>query len=56
MHCRVSNLLVEQNILGSAAYRSVNEWLEAIKMGRYADTFVENGYTSMDAVTQMTLE
>ncbi|KAG9480598.1 hypothetical protein GDO78_012189 [Eleutherodactylus coqui] len=53
---RVSNLLVEQNTVGSAAYRSVNEWLEAIKMGRYADTFVENGYTSMDAVTQMTLE
>ncbi|XP_075059777.1 ephrin type-A receptor 5 isoform X3 [Mixophyes fleayi] len=53
---RISNLLVEHNPVGHGAYRSVNEWLEAIKMGRYADTFVENGYSSMDAVTQMTLE
>ncbi|XP_063775980.1 ephrin type-A receptor 5 isoform X4 [Pseudophryne corroboree] len=53
---RISNLLVEHNPIGNGVYRSVNEWLEAIKMGRYADTFVENGYTSMDAVTQMTLE
>ncbi|XP_063314805.1 ephrin type-A receptor 5 [Pelobates fuscus] len=53
---RVSNLLVEHSPLGNGAYRSVNEWLEAIKMTRYTDTFVENGFNSMDAVTQMTLE
>ncbi|XP_029456738.1 ephrin type-A receptor 5 [Rhinatrema bivittatum] len=53
---RVSNLLVEHNALGSGAYRSVSEWLEAIKMGRYAEAFVENGYGSMDTVTQVTLE
>ncbi|MEE6460390.1 hypothetical protein FKM82_000942, partial [Ascaphus truei] len=53
---RVSNLLVEHSPLGIGAYRSVNEWLDAIKMGRYTEIFMENGYNSMDAVTQMTLE
>uniref|UniRef100_A0A8C5LQ85 receptor protein-tyrosine kinase n=1 Tax=Leptobrachium leishanense TaxID=445787 RepID=A0A8C5LQ85_9ANUR len=53
---RVSNLLVEHSPSGNGAYRSVNEWLEGIKMARYTDTFVENGFSSMDAVTQMTLD
>ncbi|XP_037752514.1 ephrin type-A receptor 5 isoform X11 [Chelonia mydas] len=53
---RVSNLLVEHSPLGSGAYRSVGEWLEAIKMGRYTEIFMENGYSSMEAVAQVTLE
>ncbi|XP_058153741.1 ephrin type-A receptor 5 isoform X6 [Dasypus novemcinctus] len=53
---RVSNLLMEHGPLGSGAYRSVGEWLEAIKMGRYTEIFMENGYSSMDAVAQVTLE
>ncbi|XP_004764360.1 ephrin type-A receptor 5 isoform X5 [Mustela nigripes] len=53
---RVSNLLAEHSPLGSGAYRSVGEWLEAIKMGRYTEIFMENGYSSMDAVAQVTLE
>ncbi|KAM8804307.1 ephrin type-A receptor 5 isoform 8-T8 [Rhynchonycteris naso] len=53
---RVSHLLAEHGPLGSGAYRSVGEWLEAIKMGRYTDIFMENGYSSMDAVAQVTLE
>nr|XP_008171475.1 ephrin type-A receptor 5 isoform X17 [Chrysemys picta bellii] len=53
---RVSNLLVEHSPLGSGAYRSVGEWLEAIKMGRYTEIFMENGYSTMDAVAQVTLE
>uniref|UniRef100_A0A6I8P6Z8 receptor protein-tyrosine kinase n=1 Tax=Ornithorhynchus anatinus TaxID=9258 RepID=A0A6I8P6Z8_ORNAN len=53
---RVSNLLVEHGPLGTGAYRSVGEWLEAIKMGRYTEIFMENGYSSMDAVAQVTLE
>ncbi|XP_069091848.1 ephrin type-A receptor 5 isoform X5 [Pleurodeles waltl] len=53
---RVSNLLGEHNPLGISPYRSVGDWLEAIKMGRYTETFLENGYGSMDAVTQVTLE
>ncbi|XP_070468916.1 ephrin type-A receptor 5 isoform X10 [Equus przewalskii] len=53
---RVSNLMAEHGSLGSGAYRSVGEWLEAIKMGRYTEIFMENGYSSMDAVAQVTLE
>ncbi|KAM9086077.1 ephrin type-A receptor 5 isoform 8-T8 [Megaptera novaeangliae] len=53
---RVPNLLAEHGSLGSGAYRSVGEWLEAIKMGRYTEIFMENGYSSMDAVAQVTLE
>ncbi|KAM7052509.1 ephrin type-A receptor 5 isoform 5-T5 [Acridotheres tristis] len=53
---RASNLLVEHSPVGSGAYRSVSEWLEAIKMGRYTEIFMENGYSSMDAVAQVTLE
>ncbi|XP_074850001.1 ephrin type-A receptor 5 isoform X5 [Carettochelys insculpta] len=53
---RVSNLLGEHSPLGSGTYRSVGEWLEAIKMGRYAEIFMENGYSSMDSVAQVTLE
>ncbi|XP_007496451.1 ephrin type-A receptor 5 isoform X5 [Monodelphis domestica] len=53
---RVSNLLAEHGPLGTGAYRSVGEWLEAIKMGRYTEIFMENGYSSMDAVAQVTLE
>ncbi|XP_076993117.1 ephrin type-A receptor 5 isoform X9 [Tamandua tetradactyla] len=53
---RVSNILAEHGPLGSGAYRSVGEWLEAIKMGRYTEIFMENGYSSMDAVAQVTLE
>ncbi|XP_067413008.1 ephrin type-A receptor 5 isoform X4 [Emydura macquarii macquarii] len=53
---RVSNLLIEHSPMGSGTYRSVGEWLEAIKMGRYTEIFMENGYSSMDAVAQVTLE
>ncbi|XP_016852146.2 ephrin type-A receptor 5 isoform X4 [Anolis carolinensis] len=53
---RVSNLLGEHSPLGNGVYRSVGEWLEAIKMGRYTEIFMENGYSSMDAVAQVNLE
>ncbi|XP_061446662.1 ephrin type-A receptor 5 isoform X3 [Rhineura floridana] len=53
---RVSNLLGEHSPLGNGVYKSVGEWLEAIKMGRYTEIFMENGYSSMDAVAQVTLE
>uniref|UniRef100_A0A8C1B098 receptor protein-tyrosine kinase n=1 Tax=Cyprinus carpio carpio TaxID=630221 RepID=A0A8C1B098_CYPCA len=60
-HCtclshRVSNLLVEHGSPEGCVFRSVEEWLEAIKMGRYTELFMERGYTSLDVVTQMTLE
>uniref|UniRef100_A0A8C1IEA1 receptor protein-tyrosine kinase n=1 Tax=Cyprinus carpio TaxID=7962 RepID=A0A8C1IEA1_CYPCA len=53
---RVSNLLVEHGSPEGCVFRSVEEWLEAIKMGRYTELFMESGYTSLEVVTQMTLE
>ncbi|XP_059400617.1 ephrin type-A receptor 5-like isoform X1 [Carassius carassius] len=53
---RVSNLLVEHGSPEGCVFRSVEEWLEAKKMGRYTELFMESGYTSLDVVTQMTLE
>uniref|UniRef100_A0A8C1H5S6 receptor protein-tyrosine kinase n=1 Tax=Cyprinus carpio carpio TaxID=630221 RepID=A0A8C1H5S6_CYPCA len=53
---KVSNLLVEHGSPEGCVFRSVEEWLEAIKMGRYTELFMERGYTSLDVVTQMTLE
>ncbi|XP_056592338.1 ephrin type-A receptor 5 isoform X1 [Triplophysa dalaica] len=53
---RVSNLLVEHWSPEGCVFRSVEEWLEAIKMGRYTELFMESGYTSLEVVTQMTLE
>ncbi|XP_061119791.1 ephrin type-A receptor 5 isoform X6 [Conger conger] len=51
---RSSNLLVEYGAIESNIYRSVGEWLEAIKMGRYTELFMESGYTTLEVVTQMT--
>lgn len=53
---RVSNLLVEHGSAELCVFSSVGEWLDAIKMGRYTELFMESGYTSLDVVTQMTLE
>jgi len=36
-------------------FESVEEWLEAIKMGRYAELFHKSGVTSMDAVVRLTV-
>ncbi|KAJ8402051.1 hypothetical protein AAFF_G00372860 [Aldrovandia affinis] len=51
---RVSNLLVEHGTTESSVYRSVGEWLEAIKMGRYTELFMESGYTTVEVVAQIT--
>lgn len=62
--CRVSNLLVEHNGCGSSGSggedgvrrQTVASWLESIKMGRYAELFVDGGYSTLDTVAQMTSE
>uniref|UniRef100_A0A672HV32 receptor protein-tyrosine kinase n=1 Tax=Salarias fasciatus TaxID=181472 RepID=A0A672HV32_SALFA len=38
------------------AFRSVGEWLEAIKMERYRDNFTAAGYSSLEAVARMSIE
>uniref|UniRef100_A0A8C8HC34 Ephrin type-A receptor 7 n=1 Tax=Oncorhynchus tshawytscha TaxID=74940 RepID=A0A8C8HC34_ONCTS len=37
-------------------FRSVGEWLEAIKMERYRDNFTAAGYSSLDSVARMSIE
>lgn len=56
---RLSNLLVEhasEEGPGSSRRQTVGEWLDSIKMGRYAELFVEGGYSSLDTVAHMTSE
>uniref|UniRef100_A0A3Q2XKT4 receptor protein-tyrosine kinase n=1 Tax=Hippocampus comes TaxID=109280 RepID=A0A3Q2XKT4_HIPCM len=56
---RVSNLLVEHASVDADCNiwsRTVGEWLDSIKMGRYTELFMEGGYSSLDTVTQMTSE
>uniref|UniRef100_A0AAQ5YK85 Ephrin type-A receptor 7 n=1 Tax=Amphiprion ocellaris TaxID=80972 RepID=A0AAQ5YK85_AMPOC len=38
------------------AFRSVGEWLEAIKMERYRDNFTAAGYSSLESVARMSIE
>lgn len=53
---RVSNLLVEHASEDGGRIRTVGEWLDSIKMGRYSELFMEGGYSSLDTVAQMTSE
>uniref|UniRef100_A0A6Q2XTJ6 Ephrin type-A receptor 7 n=1 Tax=Esox lucius TaxID=8010 RepID=A0A6Q2XTJ6_ESOLU len=39
-----------------AAFRSVGEWLDAIKMERYRDNFTAAGYSSLESVARMSIE
>uniref|UniRef100_A0AAY4CX43 Ephrin type-A receptor 7 n=1 Tax=Denticeps clupeoides TaxID=299321 RepID=A0AAY4CX43_9TELE len=39
-----------------ATFRSVGDWLEAIKMERYNDNFTATGYSSLESVARMTIE
>lgn len=54
---RLSNLLVEHAAEGgSCSSGTVGQWLDSIKMGRYAQLFQEGGYSSLDTVAHMTSE
>lgn len=37
-------------------FSSVGEWLEAIEMSRYKDSFVAAGYCYLDSVARMTVQ
>ncbi|KAG8229997.1 hypothetical protein J437_LFUL012273 [Ladona fulva] len=37
-------------------FASVGEWLQSLKMGRYAEGFERGGITTMDAVVQLTVK
>ncbi|XP_069371099.1 ephrin type-A receptor 7 isoform X2 [Paralichthys olivaceus] len=48
--------LLDQSAPDFTAFRSVGEWLEAIKMERYRDNFTAAGYSSLESVARMSIE
>uniref|UniRef100_A0A3B4AFW5 Ephrin type-A receptor 7 n=1 Tax=Periophthalmus magnuspinnatus TaxID=409849 RepID=A0A3B4AFW5_9GOBI len=48
--------LLDQNTPDFTAFRTVGEWLEAIKMERYRDNFTAAGYSSLESVARMSIE
>ncbi|MGH0158641.1 UNVERIFIED_CONTAM: hypothetical protein FKN15_062440 [Acipenser sinensis] len=56
-HCsRPISPLLDQNTPDFTTFRSVGDWLEAIKMERYKDNFTAAGYSSLESVARMTIE
>ncbi|XP_036398786.1 ephrin type-A receptor 7-like isoform X1 [Megalops cyprinoides] len=53
---RPSGPLLDPNTPDFTTFRSVEDWLEAIKMERYKDSFAAAGFTSLDSVASMTAE
>uniref|UniRef100_A0A8C7WEJ9 Ephrin type-A receptor 7 n=1 Tax=Oncorhynchus mykiss TaxID=8022 RepID=A0A8C7WEJ9_ONCMY len=48
--------LLDQSTPDFTTFRSVGEWLEAIKMERYKDNFTAEGYSSLESVARMSIE
>ncbi|XP_060931346.1 ephrin type-B receptor 2 isoform X4 [Limanda limanda] len=48
--------LLDRNTPDFSSFSTVDEWLDAIKMGQYKENFVNEGFTSFDLVSQMTTE
>uniref|UniRef100_A0A674DIX3 Ephrin type-A receptor 7 n=1 Tax=Salmo trutta TaxID=8032 RepID=A0A674DIX3_SALTR len=48
--------LLDQSTPDFTTFRSVGEWLEAIKMERYRDNFTVEGYSSLESVARMSIE
>uniref|UniRef100_A0A674DAZ1 receptor protein-tyrosine kinase n=1 Tax=Salmo trutta TaxID=8032 RepID=A0A674DAZ1_SALTR len=51
-HCQIQNKLLE---LVSGLVSTVEEWLEAIKMGQYKENFSSAGYVTLDSVLYITI-
>ncbi|KAK2504243.1 hypothetical protein MC885_006426 [Smutsia gigantea] len=58
--CSLSNWpsqpLLDRSIPDFTAFTTVDDWLSAIKMVQYRDSFLTAGFTSLQLVTQMTSE
>lgn len=48
--------LLDRSIPDFSSFTSVDEWLDAIKMGQYKDSFASADFTTFDLVSQMTME
>ncbi|NWY01311.1 EPHB3 protein, partial [Nothoprocta ornata] len=52
----VSQPLLDRTVPDYTTFTTVGDWLDAIKMGRYKENFVNAGFASFDLVAQMTAE
>lgn len=48
--------LLDRSTPDFSSFSTVDEWLDAIKMGQYKENFANEGFTSFDVVSQMTTE
>lgn len=48
--------LLDRTAPDFSSFSVVDEWLDAIKMGQYKENFTNEGFTSFDVVSQMTME
>eukprot|EP00066_Takifugu_rubripes_P022639 XP_011611905.1 PREDICTED: ephrin type-B receptor 2 [Takifugu rubripes] len=48
--------LLDRSIPDFSSFSTVDEWLDAIKMGQYKDSFASADFTTFDVVSQMTME
>lgn len=52
----MSQPLLDRTVPDYTTFTTVGDWLDAIKMGRYKESFVSSGFASFDLVAQMTAE
>ncbi|CAB1329496.1 unnamed protein product [Coregonus sp. 'balchen'] len=48
--------LLDRSTPDFSSFSTVDEWLDAIKMGQYKENFANEDFTSFDVVSQMTME
>uniref|UniRef100_A0A7N8XDW1 receptor protein-tyrosine kinase n=1 Tax=Mastacembelus armatus TaxID=205130 RepID=A0A7N8XDW1_9TELE len=48
--------LLDRSIPDFSSFSTVDEWLDAIKMGQYKDNFASADFTTFDVVSQMTMD
>ncbi|CDQ56538.1 unnamed protein product [Oncorhynchus mykiss] len=48
--------LLDRSVPDFSSFSTVDEWLDAIKMGQYKDNFANADFTSFDVVSQMTMD
>ncbi|MEE6482513.1 hypothetical protein FKM82_013259 [Ascaphus truei] len=48
--------LLDRTVPDYTSFNTVDEWLDAIKMGQYKESFTNAGFTSFDIVSQMIME
>lgn len=53
---RINLPLLDRTIPDYTSFNTVDEWLDAIKMSQYKESFASAGFTTFDIVSQMSVE